>query len=172
MLPIIYIDMDGVVANFHDRIMEYRGHPEWCDVTFRKAVLDYKIFENLEKLSNADKLLKAIKEISFVRKEFLTSTGCHDGNLIHHEEAKLQKTYWLQKNGMYFKPNFVMRGEDKGRVYANSESVLIDDTPSVVDKFREHGGCAILHNNSDVDSTIDHLYDIVSIMKTTHMERF
>lgn len=171
MLPCIYVDIDGVIANFHDRIMEYRGHLEWCDKTFTKAVYEYEIFKDLDLLSGANNLIKSIKKVSHVRKEFLTSTGCRN-DMVHHEKAKIQKTYWLQKNGFHFKPNFVMTGDEKGLLYATRESVLIDDTPSVVDNFRKCGGYAILHNNSDVDSTLKQLYDIVSIMKTTHMERF
>jgi hypothetical protein len=163
--------MDGVLADFHTIIAEYRNSSVWCDVAFHRAVMDYKIFSKLPMLSGAQKLIDAIKKIYYVKIEFLSSTGCGDCAfsdeiaLIHHKEASLQKTYWLQQNNLFWKPNFVMSGLDKGRFFADGRSVLIDDTFDVVNNFAAHGGYTVYHSNDNVDRTIDELNKIVHHIK-------
>lgn len=163
--------MDGVLADFHTKIEEYRNSPVWCDVTFHDALMNYKIFEKLEMLSGAQKLINAVKKISYARVEFLSSTGCRECNFsdditeIHHKEASLQKSYWLQKNNLFWKPNFVKGRLDKGTSFADGRSILIDDTQIVVDNFNRHGGHAILHSNENVDATIEQLYDRIHYIK-------
>lgn len=171
MLPIIYVDMDGVVADFDTEMHAFRGGPEWCDDAFSRAVMDYKLYTKLKPLNNAHRLIKEIKGFQNVQKEFLTSTGAQN-NPVHHREASRQKAAWLQSQGWHFKPNFVSSGKHKGIYFASPYSVLIDDTDHVVENFRRWGGHAILHDDNKIDSTIEQLHDIVNLMKEQYMKGF
>lgn len=170
MLPIIYVDMDGVVADFDTEMHAFRGGTEWCDDAFSRAVMDYKLYTKLKPLSNAHRLMDEVKSFQNVRKEFLTSTGCQN-NPVHHREASKQKGDWLQTQNWFFRPNFVSSGKHKGIYFANPFSVLIDDTPHVVENFIRWGGNAILHDNNNIDSTIEQLHVIVNLMKERYMRK-
>jgi hypothetical protein len=77
----------------------------------------------------------------------LTSSG----GLKYHSEVTIQKTQWLCERGIEFKINTVPGRKLKAK-YAKSTTILVDDTPDVIDSFARAGGVAILH--TDVNETI------------------
>ena len=147
----IYLDMDGVLADFSK---EYRAM--WNSFTFdreqfRESVMQRKIFERLDKMSDADVLLGYVAKLP-VEIEILTSMGTHrtdQGNA-----AKEQKNNWLRKHGIVYKSNFVRNKPEKAE-YAESDTLLIDDSVGCIEPFRAAGGHAILH--TDAVSTIAQL---------------
>ena len=52
---------------------------------------------------------------------------------------------------------FVTNGEDKGKEYANKNSILIDDGISNINDWNNAGGIGILHKSTDVQATINQL---------------
>jgi hypothetical protein len=153
--------MDGVVANF-EKEMRRMNPDEFDDVSFRNAVRDQKIFLKLEKMPNADKLLRVVKDFRDVRREMLTSVGI-ENDPAHKALVIEQKSKWLLANGIGFKPNFVEKMTKKGE-YADEFSILIDDTERAINAFRENGGIGILYRDDNVDDAIAQLkkavYDI------------
>ena len=79
--------------------------------------------------------------------EMLTSSG----GLKYHTEVTIQKTQWLCERGIEFKINTVP-GRKLKAAYAKSTTILVDDTPDVIDSFGAAGGITILHK--DVNETI------------------
>jgi hypothetical protein len=57
---------------------------------------------------------------------------------------------WLRDHGIEYKANIVP-GRKHKKEYATSETILIDDTPDVIEGFTEAGGHGILHK--DVEET-------------------
>jgi 5'(3')-deoxyribonucleotidase len=140
----LYLDMDGVLADFHK---EYLKHdPEKNDrKRFRSAVLDHNIFEKLDFMPDAQELLKHVSGLSDINIEILTSMGTHDP--IQGAAAKQQKLNWLKSKNIPYKANFVCNKQEKAQ-YATPRSILVDDSIGCITPFNSAGGHGILHTSS------------------------
>jgi hypothetical protein len=148
----LYLDMDGVLANFMKAYTVYDPHKE-DRKKFRDSVMQYKIFEDLEFMPDTQELLNHVSKLRGVDVQILTSMGTHDP--IQGNEAKRQKIVWLNKRNIPYKPNFTRNKEEKAQ-YAKSTSILIDDSIGCVSPFIRAGGQAILHvHASDTIKLLD-----------------
>ena len=153
----LYLDMDGVLTNFEKA---YRAM--WHEFTFdrerfREAVMERKIFRDLEWMPNGEMFIDGIRKLEKDYKlnvEMLTSTGTHRTDM--KAEGILQKSAWLQQHGILWKPNFVSSKPEKSQ-YARSHTILIDDHEGCTKPFIEKGGIAFLHKDSDYKLTLDKL---------------
>lgn len=149
----IYLDMDGVLANFNKQYellfgirptdTENRTKHFW---SHWDEFIAGKNFTKLELMPGANTLMKEC-DLLKVPVEILTSTS----NEKHYDTIVIQKTEWLKAHNITYKPNFVAGGLKKAQ-YADPWGILIDDTPKVVDAYIKAGGTAILH--TDADKTI------------------
>jgi len=137
----LYLDMDGVLCNFDKAYKALRTGAEDNPKRFRAAVMDYKIFEDLEMMPDTRELLNHVSKLN-VKIEILTSTGTHDP--FQGNAAKAQKQHWLNKHNIPYKANFVRSKPEKAE-YATPKSILIDDSFGCVKPFEFAGGHAILH---------------------------
>jgi hypothetical protein len=152
----IYLDMDGVIADFTTQYESLFGQRP-SDVQRRQKEFwknwDVYVtggnFVKQPKMPNADKLLQFIHELG-VPVEILSSSGGQK----HHECVTAQKNAWLRNNGIMYKANIVPGGSKKAE-FASPWNILVDDTEHVVEKYRAAGGTAILHH--DIDVTINEL---------------
>lgn len=158
MMITLYLDMDGVLADFNKAYVKY--DPDKSDrKKFRSSVMDSKIFEDLEFMPDAHELLNHVRKVEShlgIHVEILTSMGTHDP--IQGKEAARQKQVWLDKHGITYKANFVRSKEEKSK-YATPSSILIDDSAGCISPFIAKGGHGILHHKSSetnriLDSTI------------------
>ena len=155
MMITLYLDMDGVLADFHKAYVKY--DPDKSDrKKFRSSVMDYKIFEDLDFMPDTQELLNHVSRLHGIRIEILTSMGTHDP--LQGEEAKRQKMKWLNKHNIPYKPNFVRAKQEKAQ-YATPTSILIDDSSGCIGPFIAAGGHGILHSHSSetvriLDATI------------------
>lgn len=144
----IYLDLDGVVANFTKRYKEVYGvdpDSKGGRKNFGNNFSNFiktKQFETLELLPDAPSLIEYLKNQT-VPVEILSSTGRPD----NHAEVARQKTVWLCEHGIPFKGNFVP-GKELKKNFATPTSLIIDDTLSVIDDWKEAGGPAIHHKNA------------------------
>jgi pyruvate carboxylase len=76
----------------------------------------------------------------------LTSSGGQK----FHKRVREQKIIWLTKNNINYLSNVVPNRKIKS-AYANANTILIDDTPDVIDGFNRSGGTGILHH--DIEET-------------------
>jgi hypothetical protein len=146
MIEKIYLDMDGVLCNFERRYFElYKELPgsmrdrkefdlHWIDVIATKQ------FETLDWYPGAHELVEACLATGLPI-EILTSSG----GIKNHNEVARQKTVWLNENGLgMWKPN-VVPGRKHKAAYATPNTILVDDTPDVIQAFNAAGGVGILH---------------------------
>ena len=141
----LYLDMDGVLCNFDKAYRSLRTHAT-DGKRFRSAVMDYKIFEDLEFMSDTQELLNHVSKLDKdINVQILTSMGTFD--VQQGNEAKRQKQVWLDKWNIPYKANFVRSKEEKS-LYAHKFSILIDDSPGRITPFLEKEGQGMLHKSS------------------------
>ena len=145
----IYVDMDGVIANFNKRYIDKFGvtpeetrHKKSFSENFKKFI-DDREFANLELMPDAQLLFSFLNSRSNIPKEILSSTAREDSHVAISE----QKHEWLKKHNINYKENFVP-GKSLKAQYATPTSILIDDTISVIDAWDKAGGIGILHKNA------------------------
>lgn len=151
-ISMIYVDMDGVVADFEKRYKQkFSISPEQTrdnksfERYFDKFIADEE-FSTLDPMSDAHLLLSYLASL-YVPKEILSSTASEKT----HDAILPQKEVWLKKHGINYKANFVPGKKHKYK-FATPTSIIIDDTKSVIDDWNKAGGIGILH--TDAISTI------------------
>jgi len=204
---IIYIDMDGVLADldlgqkdFIDknldnifnnklnlntlskkekiRILKNIFHKKEDLVTpderqeiknsYWQNFIEQKYFEKLEVMSQVAALSKTLKEIKRkhpdVRIEILGSTG----NPANHHEVAQQKINWLNKHKnkidiVFHRHNFVA-GRTLKQNYGAKNTILIDDTLSNCEEFKNAGGMAF-HIDNNISELTNKLQKYVNRIK-------
>lgn len=150
----IYLDMDGVIANFEKRYIELfnespgssRDRKEFSN-NWTKFI-EGKNFETLDWWPGGPELITYLGKNNLVV-EILSSSG---GNK-YHDLVVEQKKNWIKTFNLpeQWKINIVA-GRKKKAEFATPDSVLIDDTLDVIEAFNKAGGIGIHHK--DVGNTI------------------
>jgi len=142
--PLIYLDMDGVLADYEKEADKRLGKPlsvvgnaGWKKV--KKEHYETDFFPSLDPMPGAKELFSFIKQ--HFRFKILSATGEHISNIIKKEKAT-----WLKKHFGGAETIFVIHSKDKAK-YANDGVVLVDDREKSVKPFHGAGGNVILHKN-------------------------
>lgn len=140
--------MDGVIADFSSRYQElYHITPERADKSkqfrqfFNEFIKSHQ-FATLDLMPDAKELLDHLNTIG-VPVEILSSTARQES----YDDISYQKQIWLNKHKINYPANFVP-GKSLKYKYADSESIIIDDTKSVIDDWIKAGGVAIHHTDA------------------------
>lgn len=201
---IVYLDVDGVLADFgsmkkkiitdlyrndfldlikklklkdsqkNDFLDKFASHSQDSNIDNKKikdsqkkfwdiiTSGNIKFFELLEPLN--DNLL--IKEINKLKKNYNFKLGIlgSTGRPSSHIEFEKQKMKWLQDKNLiqYLDEKYInfVPGKKHKKDFANSNTILIDDTPINIKEFKENDGNAILYQN--FDQTIEDLKQILN----------
>ena len=144
----IYLDMDGVIADFDKRYKElYKIAPKDADTykTFDKFFTTFiadRQFATLDLMPDAMMLINYLRSLS-IPTEILSSTSSEKRDA----DIRAQKLMWLQTHNIGFKVNLVP-GKRLKKDFSNLNSLLIDDTPVNIDQWRREGGVGILHTDT------------------------
>ena len=139
--------MDGVIANFEKRYLELygvtpqktRSNKEFGG--FFDSFIEGNNFVTLELMPDAMDLVRALRN-ALPPTQILSSTASEK----RHDAVSKQKIKWLETNEIDFQRNFVP-GKHLKKKYARTDTLIIDDTESVITDWRDSGGVAILHKN-------------------------
>jgi hypothetical protein len=139
--------MDGVIADFDKRYRElYHMAPREAE-KHKKFYHFFEEFIETNQFATLDLMPGAMSGIEFLRKcnaptQILSSTA----NEEKYDAISKQKMIWLQSHGITFNPIFVPGKKHKYK-YATPNSIIIDDTRSVIQDWNEAGGIGIWHKD-------------------------
>lgn len=159
-VPIVYLDMDGVIADFFGGVEQMFGVDHWKQLTSAKTGGDLKkevidritgsdFFSTLPKFPTADSLIALIKGSTGGKFSILTSPLIGD-----HENSAVQKKKWIASN--IEQPDEVIvsgRKEKWARQKDGTPNILIDDRPVNIERWESKGGFGILYQ-ANKDSII------------------
>lgn len=156
----LYLDMDGVFANF------VKGVEDLCGMNFEtttdKGLIWKKInkastfWAQLEWLEEGRVLWDFIKQHRSSFKLISMLTGWPVGD----QKGIREKTEWAHRE-MQKMPVLVTKRKDKAQ-YADARSILIDDHPENIQLWQEKGGVGILHVTAE--QTIAELKRVTGIV--------
>ncbi len=148
--PVVYLDMDGVIADFFGGVERLYGVDHWKQLTsdktkdLRQDVIDRisgtDFFAHLPKFNTADTLIEMIKKFTGGKYSILTSPLRGDT-----ENSGYYKKVWIGKN--IPKPdNIIVTGVKETYAVKNGvRNILIDDRPINIEKWQSKGGYGILY---------------------------
>lgn len=160
MIEELFIDLDGVMADFHKRYHEIFNEDAAIDYNvsnnkkakkyrknFHKFIED-KQFATLDPMPDFKEGIEFLEWINIEHKIpvcFLTSTAKEE----YLNEISSQKKEWLKNNNIRFHAMFVP-GKRFKCYFAKQNRILVDDTRSNVDSWNLHGGVGIHHESWEI----------------------
>ncbi len=144
----IYIDMDGVIADFDQSIINIFGEEysdRIADKFWKQTCVEAEVFRKMPPIEEGLRMVDAIRAKNNIC--FMTSTG----GMPHHIDIAKQKLDWLHKHDLGEHPvAFCMNTRGKG-LYAKPGAHLIDDREKVCDAWVENDGIAHLFTRERAD---------------------
>ena len=147
MTRTIYIDMDGVVADWEALATEILGHQtldingRWPDFEWRKVKAVDHFYYKLHKMARADEMIALARrfrdELGW-RLCMLTALP-HDDS---HPEAAADKYEWIWERWPDIPVRLGPYSHDKWR-HARPGDILVDDRPSNIEEWTNAGGVAV-----------------------------
>ena len=150
--PTVYLDMDGVLADFFGGVEKMYGVEHWKQLTndktkdLKKEVIDRitgtDFFATLPKFPSSDELINMVKK--FTGGKFSINTSPLRGD---HENSGKYKKVWISNN-IEQPDEIIVTGrkesyaKDKG---TGTPNILIDDRPINIQKWQAAGGYGILY---------------------------
>lgn len=168
----VYFDMDGVLVDLATHLEGLEGkllseiynehgksRPHFDPVVFLiKKHISNRPFIYAKPTKDFDKALNLMKILTEMGIDVEILSSCT--NQPESDDILIQKKEWLEKHLPYkFVSHFPKGGLNK-YLWANENTVLIDDLPRNINEFRKHKGHAILHENFDKTQT-----ELLSILK-------
>ena len=162
MFKEIYIDLDGVLADFFSEWKNITGKNWWeLDnnlVAIQRIREEKNFWIKLPLLSNSLKLLKILKDNN-QSYNILSSPLQNDQNCIN------QKKQWVKNMLTFYPPQKVLITSEKER-YAKDNlglpNILIDDFGINIKKWGKNGGIGIKHKDYKFTRTKEKLLELIN----------
>lgn len=145
--PIVYVDMDGVLADFFGEVAREHDVEYWREIHRKDLGIDQiaqepGFFEMLPILPNAGQLMKGV--ISLAGKYSILSSPL----MSNVEESSREKMQWLLRHLKNHQPQAVIFDHEKYK-YAQqpdeTPNILIDDWDTNIKLWEANGGIGILY---------------------------
>lgn len=139
----IYVDLDGVLANFEKRWEELFDVKPKKDQN-RSHWNEFVEGGNFEKLEPMPDFKTGIKYLMSLDKpiSILSSTG----NERQYDVISGHKEAWLDKHNVDF-PAIFVPGKKLKKNFAEKGALLIDDDKKTIEEWEKEGGIGIHHKN-------------------------
>lgn len=159
----VYLDMDEVLVDFHRSFAEAIGEsPAKRFAGYQagsnpgvpeaiRAVLKKGVFENAPPTHDFKKFVNLSHWLRNQGHNVEILSSCMEAQSF--KEIKRQKVLWLNRYGLgTLRQNFVTSGSKK-QLWADADSILIDDAESNCKQFASAGGHSILHIDGEFEKT-------------------
>jgi len=175
--PEVYVDMDGVLADFFGPVAKHHGVKSWRDARKARRQKGSKIdklakkpgyFLHLKPLPNAGKLINGILKLT------------DDYNILSSpmlscvEQSSREKSEWLQKHLRKHPPRAVLFDHEKFKFAKQADgtpNILIDDYDTNIRLWEANGGIGILYADSNCERALKQLhYALEGKFKRTYDE--
>ena len=158
-MPTVYLDMDGVLADFFGGIEKLYGVQHWKELTSDKTkdlktevikkITGTNFFETLPKFNSADSLVKLVQD--FTGGVYSINTSPLRGD---NKNSAYYKKVWIGKH--LPKPQEIIvtgRKESYAMNKNNKPNILVDDRPINIQRWTGRGGYGILYqaNRDSID---------------------
>ena len=172
--PTVYLDMDGVLADFFGGVEKMYGVEHWKQLTNDKTkdlkqevinrITGTDFFATLPKFDSADALIDMVKE--FTGGTFSINTSPLRGD---HENSGKYKKVWISNN-IEAPAEIIVTGRKES--YAKNKAsgtpnILIDDRPVNIQRWQAAGGYGILYqaNRDSLDKVKKGLEDYAKVQR-------
>lgn len=162
----IYLDLDGVFADFEKKAIELVGKrpKDMQPQEFWKELGKHDhVWRDLELMPGSRMLYDTVMKIPDVDVAFLTALPRPTGKMA---TAADDKKHWVKEHfGPECRVFTVIGGVNKARHIQTLDDILIDDTSKNIEAWNQKGGIGILHDSKDVYSTIFRLMAVLDMKK-------
>ena len=151
--PVVYIDMDGVLADFFGGVEKLFGVAHWKELTGTKDEAGLKqevinkisgtdFFATLPEFPTADQLVTMVKKFTGGTFSILTSPLRGD-----YENSGKYKQVWIKQHIQNPEQTIITgRKESYAKDKASgTPNILIDDRPTNIERWQNAGGYGILY---------------------------
>ena len=151
--PIVYVDMDGVLADFFGGVEKLYGVEHWKELTSNKdegglkqevinRITGTDFFATLTEFPTSDQLIAMVKKFTGGTFSILTSPLRGD-----HENSTKYKKLWINQH-IANPEQVIVTGRKEA--YAKDKAsgtpnILIDDRPTNIERWQNAGGYGILY---------------------------
>ena len=144
----IYVDMDGVLCNFEKRYTEMFGviKEDARRKVFRPnfdRFIATNQFATLDIMPDFHLLVQYLNLLHDTPKQILSSTAYEKT----YETISRQKREWLGDHSVWWPDPIFVPGKRHKYKFAQPDTVIIDDTYSVIEDWRNAGGIGIWHKD-------------------------
>jgi len=173
-MPTIYLDMDGVVADFdttaraimratleEQHQANEQGH--WPDAKWREVLKHQDVFRILPKMPRADELVNLAKqfrdELGYELRMLTAIPGKND-----FPEVFQDKIDWMSEHYPGIRVCFGPYAADKQFHCKSPRDILVDDRPSNIEEWRARGGIAV-HVTKHYEQALQELRGLLEFFK-------
>ena len=149
-LPIVYLDMDGVLADFFGEVAREHDVSYWREIHRKDLGVDQiaqepGFFEMLPMLPNAKKLMAGVLHLTNNKYSILSSPL-----MSNVEDSSEEKAEWLKRHFEKHQPQAVIFDHEKykfARQADGTPNILIDDWDTNIKLWEAQGGIGILYKD-------------------------
>jgi 5'(3')-deoxyribonucleotidase len=157
--PIVYVDMDGVLADFFGEIAREHRVEYWREIHRKELGIDQiaqqtGFFAKLPPMPNAGNLMQGV--VSIASKYSILSSPL----LSNVEESSEEKADWLRRHLKQHQPQAVIFDHEKykfARQADGTPNILIDDWDTNINLWKANGGIGILHKDREYQKSLTQL---------------
>lgn len=157
--PIVYVDMDGVLADFFGEVADAHNVDYWREIHRNDIGIDQiakepGFFANLDPLPNAGVLIKGV--LKDAGKYSILSSPL----MSQVEQSSREKAIWLNKHLSRHQPQGIIFDHDKTKFAKQADgtpNILIDDYKTNVRLWQAAGGYGIIYRDEEVERVLHEL---------------